>query len=220
MTKSLTSADLPLKPPAKVFKGLGSCRQYAVSEVSSDGSKWKAALLKDATKQGLAAKGLLKNDITYAHANTPAVCVTRTMSLPQVPPPAGQEAICKFLKKSISRCEKEDRRARKAFAEGQTLRETPSADQGSSEVLPKQMRKTAGKPAITRPIAPTGEAMASMMNAEDSHFTTEYRSNGWWKTVGDMRELKEHVRPYDSWTLFRDNAASVNKFSRYPINTY
>lgn len=64
--------------------------------------------------------------------------------------------------------------------------------------------------------------MAEMMNAEDSHFTSEYRAHGWWKTTieGQKKELKEHVRPYDDWVLFRDRAALQNRCSRFPINTY
>jgi len=170
--------------------------------------------------------GMLKNDISYAHANTPGVCVMRQMSLPKVPPAAQQEFVVKFLKRSIRRNEKEDARCKKEFQELKAKLAKPARDGGgagaSSELLPKHQAKTAGKPAICRPIPATREAMAEMMNAEDSHFTSEYRSHGWWKTVPESQkhELKEHVRPYDNWTLFRDRAADVNKFSRFPINTY
>lgn len=226
---SLTSADLPLKPPKDKAKSyLGGFRQYACSEVSSEGSKWKKALQPKDGPKSMAQLGYLKNDLSYAHANTPGVCITRVMSLPNIPPPAQQEALVKFLKKDIRRKESEDKRARKAFAVQKELLANPPADGGdagvSSEVLPKHQRKTAGKPAICRPMAATHEAMAKMMNAEDSHFTSEYRSHGWWKTTieGQKKELKEHVRPYDGWVMFRDRAALQNQSGccRFPINTY
>jgi len=221
---SLSSADLPLK--SKKFAG--GCRQYACSEVSSDGSKWKKALQKN---EGLASRGLLANDLTYANNCTPGVCVLRQQSLPVIPPPAGQEARVKFLKKAILHNEKVDARARRAFVETKKMLAKAAAgpaveggDAGaSSEVLPKHQRLTAGKPAICRPI-PQGsrEAISKMMNAEDSHFTSEYRCHGWWKMVAESQkhELKEHVRPLDGWTAFRDRAAEVNKCARFPINTY
>lgn len=222
VASSLSSADLPLRAPqAKAFKGLGGCRQYACSEASSDGSKWKKLLPQ---AKGLASKGLLKNDISNANENTAGVCITRAMSLPAIPPPAQQEAIVKYLKRTIRRCEKEDSNARQAAKAQQKMFAKPMTDQemSGSEVLPKHQRKTAGKPAICRKMDSSYEAMAEMMNAEDSHFTSEYRSHGWWKTVmeGQRHELKEHVRPYDGWTMFRDRAAEVNKCARFPINTY
>jgi hypothetical protein len=222
---SFSSTDLPLK--AKTQQYLGTCRQYCCSEVYSEGSAWKKDLLKDSGQKSMAAKGILKNDITYAHANTPGVCVLRTMSLPNIPPPAQQENVVKFLKRSIGRKEREDARASKAFAAQKALMSQPvkpdcpeAGDQ--SEVLPRHQRLTAGKPAICKPLKPNREAVAKMFNAADSHFTSEYRSNGFWKEVmeNQKHELKEHVRPFDNWTLFRDRAAEVNKFSRFPINTY
>merc|ERR1719263_1503504 len=89
------------------------------------------------------------------------------------------------------------------------------------EVLPKHQRLTAGKPAICRPLAQgSREAISKMMHAEDSHFTSEYRQNAWWKMVAESQkhELKDHVRPLDSWTYFRDEAAQQNKCCRFPIN--
>lgn len=57
---------------------LGGFRAYKCSEVSSHGSKWKADLLKKETEargeQTLSSKGILKNDITYAHANAGSMC--------------------------------------------------------------------------------------------------------------------------------------------------
>jgi len=222
---SFASKDLPLKAP-KVQQYLGSCRQYCCSEVFSEGSAWKKEMMNDSEKKPKDGKSLLlKNDITYAHINTPGVCVLRTMSLPNIPPPAAQESIVRFLKRSIGRKEREDARASKAFAVQKALL---SKGQGggegaaSSEILPKHQTNTAGKPAICRPIDESREAVAKMFNAEDSHFTSEYRSKGWWKQLPDKqkRELKEHVAPVDSWTKFRNAAAEVNKFSRFPINTY
>lgn len=229
-TKSLSSADLPLRP-VKPKPKLGTFRQYECSEASSDGTKWKKGLTLPEGMISMAAKGYLKNDLSYAHANTPGVCIQRVMSLPNIPPPAAQEAIVKFLKKSIDRKEREDSKARKAFeiqkhklAQAAIAGADAQRDDGgvSSEVLPKHQRMTAGKPAICRPNDESREAMAKMMHAEDSHFTSEYRSNGWWKTTleGQKKELKEHVRPYDGWVQFRDRAAQVNKCARFPINTY
>jgi len=224
-----SSADLPLRPPEAKSKSkqyLGGFRQYRCDEVSSEGSKWKRSLPQEEGRKSLAQMGILVNDISYAHANTPGVCVLRAMSLPNVPPASQQEATVKFLKKSIRLSEKQDAKDRKAYEVKKALLAKRGADGGdagiSSEVLPKHQRKTAGKPAICRPIPPTHEAMAQMMNAEDSHFTSEYRRNGWWKALNELqkKELKEHVRPLDGWTMFRDRAAEVNKFSRFPINTY
>lgn len=218
---ALSSADLPLAKP-KHFLG-PNWRQYACSEVSSDGSKWKKALHKpDATS--LSAKGVLANDISYAHATTPGVCVLKVMSLPKVPPAAGQEFIVDSLKRSIRRMERKDIRARRAHEDHKKFLAHPEkhgGDVGSaSEVLPKQQRMSAGKPKICRPIDGTHEAVKEMFEAEDSHFTSEYRANGFWKATQNMQELKEHVRPYDSWTLFRDSAAKGNSCCRFPINTY
>lgn len=226
--KEMTSADLPLKPP-KDQQYLGGFRAYKCSEVSSHGSKWKADLLKKETEargeQTLSSKGILKNDITYAHANTPAVCVMRTMSLPVVPPLQNQEATAKYIKHVIKRNQKEDARMQRDFAANKKATEGKADIDGgqaggSSEMLPRHQRLSVGKPAMCRPMSLTQKDLAEMMNAEDSHFTSEYRSNGWWKVHPNRQELKEHVRPYDSWTTFRDNAAVVNKYSRYPINTY
>merc|ERR1711865_244832 len=146
---------------------------------------------------------------------------------PNIPPPAQQEELVNYLKRRVKRCEKEDARGRREFAAAQKDRDEAEGKGGtengaSSEVLPRHQRLSTGKPAICRPMAQNGEAMQKMMRAEDSHFTSEYRRSGFWKTTieGQKKEIKEHVRPYDSWTKFRDNAASVNKFSRYPINTY
>lgn len=222
---SFASKDLPLKA-SKIQQYLGGCRQYACSEVLSEGSAWKKEMLQNSGQKSMASKGLLKNDITYAHANTAGVCVLRTMSLPNIPPPAQQEGVVKFLKREVGRKEREDARASRAFAAQKAL--LAQAGQGggegavSSEVLPKHQRRTSGKPAICRRIDTSREAVAKMFNAEDSHFTSEYRAHGWWKQLSDTqkREMKEHVRPYDNWTMFRDAAAEVNKFSRFPINTY
>jgi len=224
-TAAFSAKDLPLNGPkdkAKTQQYLGGCRQYACSVAESYGSEWKKDMLKDAAP-GLAAKGLLKNDISYANINTAGVCVMRTMSLPNIPPPGAQEYKVQFLKRSIRRAERQDARASKAFEAQKVLLANPGGNAGaSSEVLPKHQRQTSGKPAICRPIDRSRQAVAEMMNAEDSHFTSEYRANGWWKQVSEsqMKELKEHVRPYDNWTIFRDSAASVNKYSRFPINTY
>jgi hypothetical protein len=122
--------------------------------------------------------------------------------------------------------ERKDARARRAYEDHMKFLANPEkhgGDVGSaSEVLPKQQRLSAGKPKICRPIDSTHQAVKEMFEAEDSHFTSEYRSHGWWKTVmeGQRHELKEHVRPYDGWTMFRDRAAEVNKCARFPINTY
>merc|ERR1712217_243383 len=166
--------------------------------------------------------GVLKNDLYYAHANTPGVCIVRQMSLPVVPPPAEQEGRVRYARKSIRRCQREDARARKAF-EVQKSRLAMAGEEGteglSNEVLPRHQRLTAGKPALCRPIAQTREAMAKTFMAEDSYFVSEYRHNMWWKNVmeGQKREIKEHVRPYDNWTLFRETAVRQNPNMRFPI---
>jgi hypothetical protein len=213
---------LPLEKSAQAQKYLGGFRAYKCSEASSHGSKWKKEL---GPCSGLASKGLLNNDISYANNYTPGVCVMRQQSLPVIPPPAGQEARVRYLKKEIRKCEKQDAKARKNFEDEKAFRERAKHDPSagsSSEVLPKHQRLTAGKPAICMSMPPTHEAMATMMRAEDSHFTSEYRRNGWWKMVPDdhKHELKEHVRPLDGWTLFRDRATQQNKCARFPINTY
>lgn len=221
---ALSSANLPLAKP-KHFLG-PNWRQYACSECSSDGSKWKKALHKpDASS--LSAKGVLANDISNAHATTPGVCVLKVMSLPKVPPAAGQEFIVDSLKRSIRRMERKDTRARRAYEDEKKLLAHPEKHGGSapergsaSEVLPKQQRMSAGKPKICRPIDSSHQAVKEMFEAEDSHFTSEYRANGFWKATQNIAELKEHVRPFDSWTKFRDAAAQGNSCCRFPINTY
>lgn len=145
--------------------------------------------------------------------------------MPKVPPLQNQEKISKYIKHVIKRNQKYDSEMQRDFEankkamEGKADKDGGQAG-GSSELLPRQQRLSVGKPAMCRPISLTRKDLAEMMNAEDSHFTSEYRSNGWWKVHPNRQELKEHVRPYDSWTTFRDNAAVVNKYSRYPINTY
>jgi hypothetical protein len=131
------------------------------------------------------------------------------------------------LKKAIAHCHKEDARAHKAF-EVEKERLIAAAKGGcqsdgmAGEVLPKHQRKTAGKPALCRPMAQSREAIAKVFNAEDSYFVSEYRHNAWWKDVtqDQRKQLKEHVRPLDGWTMFRDRAAKYGKNVRFPICTY
>jgi len=196
---------------------------YAYSEASSDGSRWAKAYEDKANS--LLARGLLSNDLSYAHANTPGVCVLKQMSLPQIPRCGGYEQRTEDLGRALRKAEEEDARASAAYA-AYAARGPPSragSEAGlDGEVLPKQQKKTIGKPSICRAADESMEALRKHLTADDSYFTSEYRSKMWWKNVmsSQRHELKEHVRPYDNWTMFRDNAAKYAGTMTYPIRTY
>jgi len=166
------------------------------------------------------SRGVLTNDITYAHENTPGVCVMRQMSLPDVPAAAGMEFRVREVSKALRKAKEDDLAARAAFA-ARRQASSGAALAGSPEVLPIQQQRTAGKPAMCKPMdSPAG--LTELMHAEDSYFTSEQRSNYWWKMVypEQKHELKEHVRPYDGWTIFRDAAVKQAPAMRESIHTY
>lgn len=213
------SAAAVLRPKGvRRHRPAGDFLPYPCSEVSSVASGWRAEVQLQAGGS-LLAKGLTTNDISRAHENTPGVCVLRHLDLPNVPPAAGQEFRVREVTKQLNKVRAEDARARAAF---RAQMAQPAGNQGlSSEVLPVQQRRTVGKPALCKPMESPAE-LGELLHSQDSYFTSEYRANNWWKTVfpSQRKELKEHVRPYDNWTLFRDNSAKQVAAMREPIHTY
>merc|ERR1719215_1494867 len=128
------------------------------------------------------------------------------------------------VSKALRKAKDDDAAARVAFAARRRQLSLPGGGlQGSSssEVLPIQQQRTAGKPALCKPMDSPAE-LTELMHAEDSYFTSEQRAHYWWKMVypEQKHELKEHVRPYDGWTLFRDCAVKQAPAMRESIHTY
>mmetsp|Transcript_1848 Transcript_1848/g.2476 ORF Transcript_1848/g.2476 Transcript_1848/m.2476 type:complete len:286 (-) Transcript_1848:147-1004(-) len=212
-----------LQPPRRRHRAAGDFLPYACSEVSSVRSGWRYEAKVD-PEGSLLTQGLLKHDISRAQETTPGVCVLRQLDLPRVQSAAGQNFRVKQVQKQLQRTIAKDQRARIAFQEKRdrlVAGEGYNDGRGSSETLPRQQELTAGKPALCRPIDGIAN-LPSALHAEDSYFTSEYRANGWWKMVfpEQRHELKEHVRPYDNFTLFRDTAVKQALGMRAPIRTY
>mmetsp|Transcript_12496 Transcript_12496/g.44180 ORF Transcript_12496/g.44180 Transcript_12496/m.44180 type:complete len:285 (+) Transcript_12496:92-946(+) len=216
---AVAAAAASASPPrgGRRHRPAGDALPYACSEVSSVASGWRHES-KLEPGASLLSKGLLTNDITYAHETTPGVCVMKQMTLPAVPPASGQEFRVREVTKQLRKTREEDARARAAF---KAHREQLVNAGAASEVLPIHQQKTAGKPALCKPMD-SPAALRELMHAEDSYFTSEYRANNWWKMVfpSQRKDLKEHVRPYDNYTLFRDTAVKQAGAMREPMHTY
>lgn len=213
-------------PQTRRATGRGKRRQYlagehlpyACSEASSDGSSW----MKEYEDPAMSCGGRLSNDISYSHPTAPGVCVYRQMRMPDVPPPARSSTNLREIERALRNTQAADTAAQAAFAARGSALLRGSEHGASSEILPKHQRLTAGKPSICRSLPESIESLAKILHADDSCFTSEYRSHLWWKTVpqSQKHELKEHVRPFDNWTLFRDQAVKQKAAMRQPMNTY
>lgn len=197
---------------------------YPCSEANSETSEWKKKFVAEAPP-GLYARGLLANDITYAHASTPGVCTVREMTYP---------TICENDAGLQLRVDNLDRRLRKAqemVAKQRSSAERPPSSAGGSsqgapcELLPRCQARTVGRASLCRPLPADvhkSDKRGRYALAQDSLTTSEHRSNFWWKdcTSEQREEIKQFGRPLDNWVLFRDNAVKIKDASRYPINTY
>merc|ERR1712224_998549 len=105
--------------------------------------------------------------------------------------------------------------------------EAGSEHGNGAEVVPRHQRRTAGRPSLCRPLPddivndPEKKRERYSLN-EDSSFASEHRVNYWWKgsPAWQKKALKEHVRPYDGWSMFRANANMMKEALRTPIHTY
>jgi hypothetical protein len=199
---------------------------YDTSDVMSVASGWKKHYAAIAPP-GLFAMGLLVNDISNAHHNTPGVCTLRPMNLPAVQSVEKSpfQARVDHVNRELASVEARDAKCRAAFAR-------PTSPGGSSqgvpgEMLPRQQHLTSGRPALCRPLpadVTTTDQRGRYSVAQDSLTTSEHRSNFWWKgtTQERMKEIKQFVRPLDDWVHFRDNCSKMKQSGvmRFPINTY
>eukprot|EP00928_Gymnodinium_smaydae_P082971 TRINITY_DN66239_c0_g1_i1.p1 TRINITY_DN66239_c0_g1~~TRINITY_DN66239_c0_g1_i1.p1 ORF type:complete len:355 (-),score=51.45 TRINITY_DN66239_c0_g1_i1:59-1123(-) len=196
---------------------------YPCSEARSETSEWKKQFVADAPP-GLYARGLLANDITYAHASTPGVCTLREMTYPTI----GEND--EGLQTRVDNLNQRLKRQQDMIAEQRAAMDRPPSVGGSSqgqpcEMLPRCQARTSGRAALCRPLPAdlhSSDKRGRYALAEDSLTTSEHRSNFWWKdcTSEQREELKQFGRPLDNWVLFRDNAVKIKDASRYPINTY
>merc|ERR1712232_509993 len=220
--------------PGKSAKTQGKTQQpsksdfapYDTTDVVSEASNWKKHY-QSLAPPGLYSMGLQVNDITYAHQNTPGVCVLREMKLPavQAVEQSPFQVRIDHVNRELSSVQARDAKCRAAFAR-------PSSPGGSSqgmpgEVLPRQQHLTAGRASICRPLpadVTTTDQRKRYSLAQDSLTTSEQRSNFWWKgtTENRMKEIKQFVRPLDSWVHFRDDCAKMKQAGnmRFPINSY
>eukprot|EP00929_Paragymnodinium_shiwhaense_P092981 TRINITY_DN5301_c0_g2_i1.p1 TRINITY_DN5301_c0_g2~~TRINITY_DN5301_c0_g2_i1.p1 ORF type:complete len:391 (+),score=88.73 TRINITY_DN5301_c0_g2_i1:133-1305(+) len=219
-------AQMASKSATELAKPREPALPYKYDEVDDGASTWAKAFVRDAPP-GLYTRGLLANDITYANNSMPGVCVMRQMKLPTVadvtesPFQVRMDHVDGQLR-NVEAWEKK----RKA-ANARPPSPGGSSQGASGEVLPKHQMMTCGKPSLCRPIPkdalrPGHKQRGRYATSKDSLMTSEYRSNSWWKPVTDAQkhEIKQFVRPYDNWTLFRDNAAKIRQAARFPISTY
>jgi len=187
---------------------------YPYSEVGSDTSEWKKHYVRIAPP-GLSSRGLIMNDLTYAHSMTPGVCVQRIMALPKVAHANDPDAEIR-----IQHVDNMRRRCEKVEAKRKERNARPVSPGGSSqgatcEVLPKAQHRTRGRASICKPLPAdltTSDQRKRYSLAPDSLCTSEHRSSFWWKgrTEEQMDEIKQFGQPRDANTEFRDNAAKSN----------
>lgn len=169
---------------------------YPCSECSSTGSDFPK--VSNSQKSPQVVRGLLLNDITYAHENTPGVCVLKQMSSPTFRDFEDPNCLIRLnaATEALRRAEEADMRARRrAFR--------PPSPAGSSlgdpcEVLTKAMHKTVGKPSMTRPMRGNDkDKQTKYFLAPDSFFSSEHRSRFYWRETDELtkKELKMHVFP-------------------------
>jgi len=224
-----SSPAKPAPPKARVPPPFVNPLPYPAEDACSVASSWKLEFSKDAPP-GLLSLGLIGNDITQANENRAGVCVLREMKLPALK--AFEEtdvaARLRYVTKALAKTEAADRRAKAAWdRKEKTPSEAGSARGQGAEVVPRHQRKNGGRPSLCRPLPddvikdPERRRRRYCLN-EDSSFASEHRQNFWWKgnPQWQKKTLKDHVRPYDNWTLFRDNAVSLKGCLRAPINTY
>lgn len=202
---------------------------YAASEACSMASSWKQQFAADAPA-GLLSRGLISNDVTRSNETNPGVCVLRQMKLPALKPSEETDIAMRinYVTKMLKTAENAEVRNQRAWRARNAAPSEVGSDRGSpGEVVPRQQRMTAGRPSLCRPLPddvikdPQRRRLKYSLN-EDSSFASEHRVNYWWKgnPRWQKKTIKDHVRPYDNWTLFRDNAVQLKGCLRAPINTY
>lgn len=194
---------------------------YACSEVMSVRSLDIADSFIDRKPGEEFKRGLLRNDLTYAHNNTPGVCVMKDQKLPAISCGSAADTRVKAVTAALQQAIATDAKARERHARPPSPGGSSQGDGG--EMLFKQMRMSAGKPSLTRRI-PEGdeEKLNKHYNAPDSMFASEQRAQFWWKNLPEIQkhELKKNVFPTHTGKAFREAAEKAAAVCRQPVYTY
>lgn len=207
--------------------GALSSLPYAASVVSSVGSAWRNQYAEEMGQGELLKRKLISQDIRLGNETSAGVCVMRSQKLPPAPKESDSAKVSAAL---IRNAENALKMAEQEISEhqatrtqyGKNVKEEAGKGRdpkqgGSHEFLPLQQARTAGKPAICRPMVGAYKEFPKI-HEDDSLFTSTSRSDFWWKDLPKRqhREMKRYTRPFDEKSRFRESMIQMRGSMRFP----